>query len=64
MRTAAGRNPLPGSPGEFYWAGSRGTYFWVDPKERMWVVFMMQAPAQRRQYFQLVRELVYQAIVD
>lgn len=47
VRTAAGRNPLPGSPGEFFWAGSMGTYFWVDPKERMYVVFMMQAPTLR-----------------
>jgi CubicO group peptidase (beta-lactamase class C family) len=41
-----------------------GTYFWVDPKERMYVVFMMRAPGVRRQYFYLVRDLVYQAIVD
>jgi CubicO group peptidase (beta-lactamase class C family) len=62
VRMATGRNPL--SPGEFFWAGSRGTYFCVDPKERMWTVFMMQAPQQRRRYFRLLRDLVYQAIVD
>jgi CubicO group peptidase (beta-lactamase class C family) len=64
VRMETGRNPLPGSPGEFYWPGSQGTYFWVDPKERMWVVFMMQESALRRRYFQMVRQLVYQAIVD
>ncbi len=64
VRTAAGRSPLPGSIGEFSWAGAAGTYFWIDPKERMYVVFMMHAPAQRRHYFYLMRQLVYQAVVD
>jgi CubicO group peptidase (beta-lactamase class C family) len=64
VRNAAGRTPLPGSIGEFSWAGAAGTYFWIDPKERMYVVFMMHAPAQRRHYFYLMRQLVYQAVVD
>ncbi len=64
VRTAAGRSPLPGSIGEFSWAGAAGAYFWIDPKERMYVVFMMHAPAQRWHYFYLMRQLVYQAIVD
>jgi CubicO group peptidase (beta-lactamase class C family) len=31
IRTDAGRNPLPGSIGEYYWMGITGTPFWVDP---------------------------------
>ncbi len=65
VRTAAGRNPLPGSVGDFFWAGINGTYFWVDPKEEMLAVFMTQAPQpQIIPYWRLTRELVYQALTD
>mgnify|MGYP003287643471 CR=1 FL=1 len=36
--------------GEFGWGGAYGTYFWHDPRERMYVVFMMQSPKQRVPY--------------
>ena len=39
-----------GSPGEYNWGGAGGTAFWVDPKEQMFVVFMMQSPSQRMRY--------------
>ena len=32
----------PGSPGEFYWGGYFSTAFWIDPIERVIVVFMTQ----------------------
>ena len=63
VRTEQGRNPLPGSPGDYYWAGAYGTYFWHDPRERMYVVFMMQSPAARLRYRYLLRDLVYQALI-
>ena len=44
VRNEQGRNPLPGSPNDYYWGGAYGTYFWHDPRERMYVVFMMQSP--------------------
>ena len=64
VRTAAGLNPLPGSVGDFAWSGIYGTYFWIDPKEQLFAVLMMQSPAQRVPYRVLMRDLVYQAIVD
>jgi CubicO group peptidase (beta-lactamase class C family) len=64
VRVAQGRNVLPGSVGDYFWAGSQGTCFWVDPKERLFAVFMMQAPEEREHYRILMRELVYQAVVD
>ena len=33
------------SAGSFGWDGAFGTYFWVDPKERLVAVFLAQAPA-------------------
>lgn len=62
IRTARGRNPLPGSVGDYSWAGRWGTYFWVDPAEHLICVLHMQAPAERTRYRALARALVYQAL--
>jgi CubicO group peptidase (beta-lactamase class C family) len=68
VRTQAGRNPLPGSVGDFSWDGAHGTYFWVDPEERLIGVLMMQNPydgagwTMSIHYRQEMRYLVYQAI--
>ncbi|MBS0546911.1 MAG: beta-lactamase family protein [Proteobacteria bacterium] len=62
VRTDQGRNPLPGSIGDYYWGGAYGTYFWHDPRERMYVVFMMQSQTARLPYRYLMRDLVYQAL--
>ncbi len=64
VRTATGRNPLPGSVGDYYWGGAYGTYFWIDPKEKLFAILMMQAPAQRLPFRYLMRDLVYQAVVN
>jgi CubicO group peptidase (beta-lactamase class C family) len=64
VRVAAGHNPLPGSVGEYYWAGISGVYFWVDPQERL-IVASMTAQGRteiRIRYRQLARSLVYQAL--
>jgi len=64
VRKDAGRNFLPGSPGEYYWVGAFGTAFWVDPSEKLATVMMVQIPlAQGRHYRSLLRNLVYQAVV-
>jgi CubicO group peptidase (beta-lactamase class C family) len=65
VRLAPGIAGVPGSAGEFMWAGYAGTYFWVDPKEQITAVLMSQAPSPIRAYYRkLVKQLVYQAIVD
>jgi CubicO group peptidase (beta-lactamase class C family) len=33
VRTRIGDSALPGSVGEYGWAGNAGTLFWIDPKE-------------------------------
>lgn len=64
VRTETGHNSLPGSVGEYYWVGATGTSFWVDPKEKLIAVMMIQAaPAQTRYYRGLVRNLVFQASI-
>jgi CubicO group peptidase (beta-lactamase class C family) len=48
--------------GEFFWSGMAGTFFWIDPVEQMFVVFMMQGPAQRHYIRTLLRDLVHAAV--
>jgi CubicO group peptidase (beta-lactamase class C family) len=64
VRTAAGRNPLPGSIGTFYWTGAYGTTFWIDPAEKLIGIMMIQAPlAETPQYRRAMRYLTYQALL-
>jgi CubicO group peptidase (beta-lactamase class C family) len=62
VRKDAGVSPFAGSVGEYNWGGAGGTYFWVDPKEDMFVVFMMQSPKQRVPYRFLLKDMIYAAI--
>ena len=51
------------SPGEFWWDGSAGTRFWVDPKEDMVTVIMAQVqPADGKHFREQFKTLVYDAI--
>jgi CubicO group peptidase (beta-lactamase class C family) len=63
VRTAEGHNPLPGSVGTYYWTGAWGTTFWVDPKEKLIAIQMIQTPANTGgPYRRAFRNLVYQAL--
>ena len=65
VRVAPGRNSVPGSVGDFSWAGITGTYFWVDPKEKLVAVLMTQLPQPAIvPYWRRTRTLVYQALVN
>jgi CubicO group peptidase (beta-lactamase class C family) len=58
------RSPLPGSKGLYYWNGIHGTHFWIDPKEELIAILMMQALPQNFPYTYRMRHFVYQAILD
>jgi len=62
IRTQAGIAPFSGSVSQFFWSGMGGTFFWIDPKEDLFAIFMSQAPGQRVYTRTLVRNLVYAAI--
>lgn len=64
VRTHAGVNPLPGSVGDYFWAGALGTYFWIDPAKELIAIFMSQAPELRLHYRYVMRQLVYQALIN
>ena len=65
VRNAVGQNPLPGSPGTYYWTGAFGTTFWIDPKEKLVGIMMIQVPAiTGNDYRRAMRYLTYQALTD
>ena len=61
-----GLSPLPGSKGDYYWTGIFGTYFWIDPKEQLIAIMMIQvAPGTLMiPYEHRMRYFVYGAISD
>ena len=63
VRQGAGIASVPGSEGDYAWAGAGGTFFWVDPKEQLIGLLMAQTPGPIRQYYRrMVKQLVYQAL--
>ncbi len=62
VRTQAGIAPFMGSVGQFFWSGMGGTFFWIDPKEELFAIFMSQGPGQRVYTRTLMRNLVYAAL--
>jgi CubicO group peptidase (beta-lactamase class C family) len=64
VRTDVGHTAVPGSVGDYFWAGAGGTYFWVDPQEKVYAIMLTQMafmPSGR--YRRAMRELVYGALV-
>ncbi len=57
---------LPGTPGEFFWGGAASTAFWIDPKEKLAVVFMTQVMGTdaRLTLRRDLRTLVYSAFTQ
>ncbi len=64
VRRTLGGPPENGSVGDYTWNGVAGTHFWVDPKEDMFVVFMIQSPRARPHYMSVIRNMVYAAVVQ
>ena len=65
VRTRTGDSALPGTVGEYGWAGNAGTLFWIDPKEQLIAIYMVQVSdpdriALRNQF----RTMVQAAIID
>jgi CubicO group peptidase (beta-lactamase class C family) len=63
VRRQDGISPINGSAGDYSWGGAYGTFFWVDPKQELVVVYMAHTPGPVRQHYRaLLGALVYQAI--
>jgi CubicO group peptidase (beta-lactamase class C family) len=65
VRQGPGLAGVPGSEGEYMWAGYGGTFFWIDPKEELAAVYMAQTPGPIRSYYRrMIKALVAQALGD
>ncbi len=63
LRTDLGKAGEPGSVGEFGWGGAYHSSYWVDPAERLTVVYMTQLlPAGSIDDHGKLRALIYQAL--
>src|SRR3981189_1564614 len=47
---------------EYRWDGVAGTFFFIDPKDDMFAIFMVQAPSQRGRIQLALKTLIYQAM--
>jgi CubicO group peptidase (beta-lactamase class C family) len=52
------------SPGAYGWDGAFGTHFWIDPKEQLVGVLMIQVDNTDRQLDRDFEAAVFQAIID
>jgi CubicO group peptidase (beta-lactamase class C family) len=65
VTTSPARSLLPGSVGDYSWGGMASTYFWVDPREQLIVIFMTQLiPSTLYNIRRELRTLVYSAFAD
>ncbi len=63
VRTDLGKAGEPGSDGDYGWGGAYHSKYWVDPRERLTVVYMIQLlPAGDIDDHGKLRALVYQAL--
>jgi CubicO group peptidase (beta-lactamase class C family) len=58
-----GQATTPSSVGEYGWSGAFCTYFWVDPREQLFGVLMVQLSPYSQRPGQLFQTLAYQALV-
>jgi CubicO group peptidase (beta-lactamase class C family) len=62
VRLTEGQAPEPGSVGNYGWVGTAGTIFWVDPKEDLTGVLMIQGLGLWPHYTRAIPTLIYQAM--
>lgn len=66
IRTDPVHSWIPGAPGSFSWAGFWGTYFWIDPAEKLIGIQMIQAApgsnARRALAYAGINHLAYGAL--
>jgi CubicO group peptidase (beta-lactamase class C family) len=63
VTTDVAKTLVPGSAGEYYWGGMFSTAFFVDPVERIHMVFMTQfTPSMRYPIRRELKTLIYSAL--
>jgi len=65
VRTAVGDSAQPGTVGEYGWSGAAGSTFWVDPKNELFAIYMIQANADDTRGLRMqFRSMVQAALLD
>ena len=64
VRLEDGKAHSAGSQGDFRWGGAAGTAFWIDPKEELILLFMVQHIGSSYHLRERFKALVYQAIIE
>ncbi len=65
VRTMKGEAGMAGSVGEYGWSGNAGTLFWIDPKEDLIAIYMVQvADDDRVMLRNQFRNMVQAAIIQ
>jgi CubicO group peptidase (beta-lactamase class C family) len=68
VRTAEGRNTIRGSLGDYTWNGLYGTYFWIDPKQELFGIILLQTPpadfVRSVGFWVRIRNLAYDALTN
>jgi CubicO group peptidase (beta-lactamase class C family) len=60
-----GKSATVGSEGEYNWGGAAGTGFWIDPREKMIGVFLIQVlPPTNIPAGDQFKRMAYEALVD
>jgi CubicO group peptidase (beta-lactamase class C family) len=59
VRTA--QPPTGWPPGEYRWDGAGGTFFFIDPKDELFAILMVQTPSQRGRIQLALKTLIYDA---
>jgi CubicO group peptidase (beta-lactamase class C family) len=63
VRTHQGRSALHGSVGEYWWSGSTGTNFVIDPSNKFILILLTQQPDRLAEYLALMRNMGYPLIL-
>ncbi len=62
--TDVAQSGIPSSVGEYGWSGAYSTYYWIDPREQMLGVLMIQLSPFNLRTGWIFKTLAYQALVD
>jgi CubicO group peptidase (beta-lactamase class C family) len=64
VTTDVARTMIPGSVGEYYWGGMFSTAFFIDPVERITMIFMTQmSPSNTYPIRRELKTMIYSALV-
>jgi CubicO group peptidase (beta-lactamase class C family) len=64
VHSGPGKSPELSSQGAYWWGGAAGTSFWIDPKEHLFGMFLIQILPPNNSAAGEFQRMTYQALVD